>query len=292
LITAGTAAEARQVCTHWRSSGETLGFVPTMGALHEGHLSLVRLARGRCDRVAVSIFVNPHQFGPAEDFSEYPRTVGSDTVLLEREGVDLLFLPDASEIYPRGYSTWIDVAEVSEGLCGLHRPGHFRGVATVCCILFSILRPQVAVFGRKDAQQLAVIRRMVSDLRLNMEVVGAPTIREPDGLALSSRNRYLSESERIESAAIHRGLLRAAGLAESAVGVSSSALRDAFLEEMSGHALLRLQYADLVDPATMEPMPVLDRRGLFAVAVFAGKTRLIDNVLLDPGSGTVEVETC
>jgi pantoate--beta-alanine ligase len=292
MITVRTAAEARWVCSNWRSAGETLGFVPTMGALHEGHLSLARVARGRCDRVVVSIFVNPLQFGPAEDFGCYPRPLEADTALLEQEGVDLLFVPEASEVYPAGFSTWIEVEGVSAGLCGEFRPGHFKGVATVCCILLSIIRPHVAVFGQKDAQQLAVVRRVVQDLRLNMEIVGAPTIREADGLALSSRNSYLSSAERVEAPAIYRGLCRAARLAKSCPGVPVQALRDAFSEEIEGRPLLRLQYIDLVDPSTIAPMPVLDRRGLFAAAVLAGTTRLIDNVLLEPGTGAVEVETC
>jgi pantoate--beta-alanine ligase len=292
MITARTASETRWICSHWRAAGETLGFVPTMGALHEGHLSLMRAARGRCDRVAVSIFVNPAQFGPAEDLSRYPRPLEEDTAILEQEGVDLLFLPDASEVYPEGFSTWIDVRGVSEGLCGEHRPGHFRGVATVCCVLLSILRPHIAVFGQKDAQQLAVIRRMVQDLRLNMEIVGAPTIRETDGLALSSRNRYLSGPERAEAAAIYRGLRRAAELASALGAVSAGDLEAAFLEEISRSRLLRVQYVELVDPVSIAALPVLDRRGLLATAVFAGETRLIDNVLLEPGAGAVEVETC
>jgi pantoate--beta-alanine ligase len=292
MITARTASETRWICSHWRAAGETLGFVPTMGALHEGHLSLMRAARGRCDRVAVSIFVNPAQFGPAEDLSRYPRPLEEDTAILEQEGVDLLFLPDASEVYPEGFSTWIDVRGVSEGLCGEHRPSHFRGVATVCCVLLSILRPHIAVFGQKDAQQLAVIRRMVQDLRLNMEIVGAPTIRETDGLALSSRTRYLSGPERAEAAAIYRGLRRAAELASALGAVSAGDLEAAFLEEISRSRLLRVQYVELVDPVSIAALPVLDRRGLLATAVFAGETRLIDNVLLEPGAGAVEVETC
>jgi pantoate--beta-alanine ligase len=292
MITVRTASEARWVCLHWRASGETLGFVPTMGALHEGHLSLSRVARGRCDRVAVSIFVNPRQFGPMEDFGMYPRPLEEDTFILEQEGVDLLFLPEASEVYPEGYSTSIHVQGVSEGLCGEHRPGHFTGVATVCCVLLSILRPHIAVFGQKDAQQLAVVRRMVRDLRLNMEIVGAPTIRESDGLALSSRNRYLSDAERVEAAALYRGLCRAASVASSKGRVQDRELKSAFQEELSKSPLLCIQYAELVDPVTIARMPVLDRRGLFAAAAFAGTTRLIDNVLVDPGIGAVEVETC
>lgn len=292
MITVRTASEARWVCSHWRASGETLGIVPTMGALHEGHLSLSRVARGRCDRVAVSIFVNPRQFGPKEDFRIYPRPLEEDTSILEQEGVDLLFLPEASEVYPEGYSTSIHVQGVSEGLCGEYRPGHFTGVATVCCVLLSILRPHIAVFGQKDAQQLAVVRRMVRDLRLNMEIVGAPTIRESDGLALSSRNSYLSDAERVEAAALYRGLCRAASVASSKGRVQDQELKSVFKEELSKSPLLRFQYAELVDPVTIARMPVLDRRGLFAAAVFAGTTRLIDNVLIDPGIGAVEVETC
>jgi len=186
-----------------------------MGALHEGHLSLVRIAHDRCDRVAVSIFVNPRQFGPQEDYLRYPRPLEKDSALLSDAGVDLLFAPPPGEIFPEGFATTISVAGPSQGLCGPFRPGHFDGVSTVCCVLFGIIGPHVSVFGMKDAQQLAVIRRMVRDLGIRMEVVGAPIVREADGLARSSRNRYLNSAERIEATAIHAGLLEAGSLAAS-----------------------------------------------------------------------------
>ena len=281
---------AMEAAASWRAEGLVQAFVPTMGALHDGHLSLLRIAASRADRVSVSIFVNPAQFGPGEDLDRYPRSPERDLEMLERAGADLVFMPSAGEIYPEGFCTWIEVEGMTERLCGAFRPGHFRGVATVCSILFGILRPDMAVFGRKDAQQLAVIRRMVRDLRLGVEIVAAPIVREPDGLAMSSRNAYLTGQERAQAPAIHRGLMRAALAAAGGQSVPAAALIGSFIDEVAGQPLLRIQYAELVDPDTMEPMQKLDRPGLLAVAVNAGSTRLIDNILLAPGRGALEVD--
>ncbi len=276
-----TAGEMSNLAGKWRADGETVGFVPTMGNLHRGHLSLVRIAAERCDRTVVSIFVNPKQFGEGEDLERYPRTPEEDLEHLRELGVDAAFLPSPREVYPEGFSTWVEVCGLTEGLCGRFRPGHFRGVTTVCAVLFAIVRPHLAVFGRKDAQQLAVIRRMVADLRMGLEVVAGPIVREPDGLAISSRNGYLSPHERQQAAAICRGLRRAAEMARRGVR-GADALKDAVRGAIAGQDLLRLQYVSLVDPDSMEPMSELDRPGLLAVAVYAGETRLIDNVILKP----------
>ncbi|HOR07010.1 MAG TPA: pantoate--beta-alanine ligase [Candidatus Fermentibacter daniensis] len=280
--------EITRVASDLRAGGCGLALVPTMGALHQGHLSLVGLALEGGRRTVVSVFVNPTQFGPGEDFARYPRDLEKDAALLEKEGADVLFAPDAQGIYPEGFSTRISLPSFENVLCGPFRPGHFGGVATVCCVLFGIVRPDVAVFGRKDAQQLAVIRRMVADLRLGIGIVAAPIVREPDGLAMSSRNAYLTPDQRKEAPAIFRGISAAAALAR--LGAPSAVeLRAAFEDEIGPGGILSIQYADLVDPSTMVPMDRLDRDGLFAVAVHAGKTRLIDNAVLRPGVGAVEV---
>ena len=281
MLSVRTADEMSRLSTQWRRGGETVGFVPTMGNLHRGHMSLVRLATERAGRTVVSIFVNPTQFGEGEDLEDYPRTPEEDLQKLREAGVDAAFLPAPREIYPEGFSTWVEVEGLTEGLCGRYRPGHFRGVTTVCAVLFGIVRPHFAVFGQKDAQQLAVIRRMTADLRMGTEVVAGPVVREPDGLAISSRNGYLSPEQRRQAAAISRGLRRAAEMA-AAGSRDAAALEGAVREAVAGRDQLRLQYVSLVDPETMEPMSVLERTGLLAAAVYAGETRLIDNVILEP----------
>src|SRR5215213_8732270 len=215
MLTLRTAGDLRQAVDGWRAKGDRIAFVPTMGALHEGHLSLVRLARGRAGRVVASVFVNPAQFGPNEDFNRYPRQPEKDAGMLEAAGCDLLFLPEVETIYPGGHATCVEPGGAAEGLEGASRPGHFRGVATVVCVLFNLVRADVAVFGEKDAQQLAVIRQMVRDLHIPVEIVPAPTIREEDGLAMSSRNAYLSAEERQAAAALHRALRAAESLVAS-----------------------------------------------------------------------------
>ncbi len=222
MILAREESAITAICAGWRDSGLRTGFVPTMGALHRGHLELVRRAREISDRVVVSIFVNPSQFGQGEDLASYPRTLQEDSRALEKLGVSAVFAPEAGSVYPPGFSSRVHVSNVTEGLCGAERPGHFDGVATVCAVLFGMIRPHVAVFGRKDAQQLAMIRRMVRDLRLGVEIEAVPIVREHDGLAMSSRNAYLSKEEREQAPAVFRGLLAARALAERGAKMHSA----------------------------------------------------------------------
>jgi pantoate--beta-alanine ligase len=274
-----TVAETHAALRDLRSGGRSIGLVPTMGALHAGHLSLVQAARGGCDVVAVSIFVNPTQFGPNEDFSRYPRTWEADCTLLETEGVELLFAPSPEEMYPKGASTFIDVSGVSERLDGVSRPGHFRGVATVVGKLFNIISPNKAFFGQKDAAQVAVLRRMVCDLNFDLELVVCPIVRDPDGLALSSRNRYLSSEERKQALVLNRALLQIEK--EAAQGITDSGqLIAVALAVLAEKPEVCVDYCKIVDPDTLEDIPDIRAGGLAAIAAFVGKTRLIDNVLL------------
>jgi len=262
-----------------RYGGLRLGFAPTMGALHEGHLSLVRTARAQSDAVAVSIFVNPTQFGPNEDFSNYPRTLERDRELLEKEGVDLLFAPSAEDMYPKSSVTWVEIPELSQKLCGRSRPGHFRGVTTVVSKLFHIVEPDLAFFGQKDAAQVAVIRRMVRDLNFPIEIVVCPIVREPDGLAMSSRNVYLSPQERKSALALHHSLT--AIKAQFDLGERKAAhLTQMGKQVLADEPGVQVDYLEIVDPDTLDPMEELNRPTLVAVAGFVGKTRLIDNVVL------------
>jgi pantoate--beta-alanine ligase len=282
MLTARTADDLRRTVDAWRSAGERIGFVPTLGALHAGHLSLVRLARGRATKVVASVFVNPAQFGPNEDFSRYPRQPEKDAAMLEEAGCDLLFLPDVATIYPPGHATFVEPAGAAEGLEGACRPGHFRGVATVVCALFNLVRADVAVFGEKDAQQLAVIRQMVRDLHLPIEILPGPTIREADGLAMSSRNAYLSPEERRAATVLHRSL-RAA---EAAVGQGErrgNAVRRRLREILNTEPLARVEYAEVVDAESFQPVETLQGRLVLPLAVRIGGTRLIDNIRLTVG---------
>jgi pantoate--beta-alanine ligase len=259
-----------------------IGLVPTMGALHEGHLSLVRHARAADDVVAVSIFVNPTQFGPSEDFARYPRDPDRDLALLREVGTDLVFMPPVEEVYPQGFDTYVEVGRLTQVLEGASRPGHFRGVATVVAKLFNIVQPDRAYFGQKDAQQLAVIRRLTRDLDLPVEVVGLPTVREPDGLAMSSRNVYLSPEERKAALVLYRSLEAAQELWRS--GVRDAALiRRRMNEVLAGPAaggLARVDYVSVADSETLEELETVDGPALVSLAVRIGKTRLIDNVTL------------
>ena len=265
----------------WRRARMKVGLVPTMGALHQGHLSLVSLALGEADRVIVSIFVNPSQFGRGEDLSSYPSNFDEDLKKLDEAGVHCVFFPSVDEIYPEGFSTSIHVSGLTDTLCGKYRPEHFDGVATVCSILMSIVRPDIAVFGRKDAQQLAVIRRMVDDLRLGVEIHAGDIIREPDGLAMSSRNSYLDPDERRQAPVIHSGLSRAAVLVSKGER-DTERICGAVREAIAEASLATLQYLELVDPDSMKPVSKLTTPALLAVAVYFGHTRLIDNVILKP----------
>ena len=276
-----TINETRAACRSLRLPGERLGLVPTMGALHEGHLSLVRAAKAQCDVVAVSIFVNPTQFGPAEDFGEYPRQLERDYQLLKKEGVDIVFAPSAEEMYPKGEVTWVTVERLSEKLDGRSRPGHFRGVTTVVAKLFHVVEPDVAFFGQKDAAQLAVIRRMARDLNFPVEIVACPIVREPDGLAMSSRNGYLRPDERLRALALHRSLRRVEE--EFRAGERSAArLIAAASEVFAQEPEIRLDYFEIVDPHTLDPVERISQPTLVAVAVYVGTTRLIDNVVVTP----------
>jgi len=277
-----TVKEMQGLADSWRKNGLIIGFVPTMGALHEGHLSLIRIAKSRSDRVVVSVFVNPTQFGPSEDYNTYPRNTEGDLAKCEAEGVDAVFLPSVEEMYPEGYSTYIEVQGLTEELCGRYRPGHFRGVATVVAKLFNATLPHLAVFGMKDAQQFFVIKRMVSDLNMRVEIVPAPTVREPDGLAMSSRNAYLSPEERAEAPVIYRALLLAKDLVEQrGVRDPSELVREMkrFIAEES--SLVRVQYIQAVDMINLKPVSEIRGQVLLAIAAFVGKTRLIDNLILD-----------
>lgn len=277
MQTVTTIREMQQIVRAARRGSGTIGLVPTMGALHEGHLSLVRAARERCTHVIATIFVNPLQFGPNEDFSRYPRTFERDVELLTDEGVDWLFAPSAEEMYPQGAQTTVDVPELGARLDGASRPGHFRGVATVVSKLFHITQPDLAFFGQKDAAQVAVLRRMVRDLNFPLELLVCPTVREADGLALSSRNRYLSEEERSRALVLSRALRKAETLATTG---TPAVLRDAMLSEFEGTDGVRVDYVAVVDPDTLLDVNDLSRGALLAVAAWVGSTRLIDNLLL------------
>lgn len=257
----------------------TVGLVPTMGALHEGHLSLVRAAKSACDAVIATIFVNPTQFAPNEDLNKYPRTFEADCALLEREGVDLLFAPGVAEMYPEGETTRVVVGPVADRLDGVSRPGHFTGVSTVVAKLFHITSPDKAFFGQKDAAQLAVLRQMVRDLNFDLEIVVGPIVREPDGLAMSSRNRYLSEEERTKALVLSRALAAAADAYESGER-SASTIASVARRVLEGVPGVRLDYFSLVDPATLLPLAEAGPGGLLAIAAYVGSTRLIDNRLL------------
>ncbi len=280
MITAVSLPVLREQVQAARSRGLTVGFVPTMGALHDGHLSLIRLARNESDFVVVSIFVNPLQFGPSEDLARYPRQPDKDAATLESEGADLLYLPEAASFYPPDFSTSVEVGKVSEGSEGARRPGHFRGVATVVAKLFHQVRPDAAYFGRKDLQQAAVIRRMVRDLDFPLRLVVGETVREADDLALSSRNAYLSAEERRRAALFPAALFSARDRA-AAGETDARRLESAAREELE-RAGFEVDYVEVVDPDTMARLPRARPGAAIAAAIRLGKTRLIDNVLI-PG---------
>lgn len=275
-----TVDEARAFCEGVRREGKRLAAVPTMGFLHEGHLSLMREGRARADVVVTTLFVNPTQFGPREDLSRYPRDLEGDQRKCASVGVDALFVPETSQMYPEGAQTFVEVTQVSQGLCGASRPGHFRGVATIVTKLLALLRPHVALFGEKDFQQLAVISALNRDLDLGVEIVGMPIVREADGLAMSSRNAYLSPAERARALALFRGLTAAATLAQRGEREPAVLLEAVRAELRRGE--LREDYVALVDPATLVPLGRLEpgARARLLVAAFCGTTRLIDNLAL------------
>ena len=269
--------QARQA----RAENRIIGLVPTMGALHRGHLALIERARRECSTVIASIFVNPKQFGPTEDFSKYPRTFDSDREKLEQAGADLLFAPEAAEIYPQGFSSYVQVDGLSERLEGRSRPGHFRGVATVVMKLLQIVQPNFAYFGRKDAQQSRIITQMARDLNLDSEIVVCPIVREPDGLAMSSRNAYLNTEERKAATVLSRALDAARN--EAAAGVRDALQLQTVLHHvLSAEKLARVDYTEIVDRETFEPVLRLSKSCFVVLAVFIGKTRLIDNLYIEP----------
>jgi pantoate--beta-alanine ligase len=275
--------QARQA----RAESRVIGLVPTMGALHAGHLSLVERARRECLPVIVSIFVNPKQFGPNEDFSKYPRTFESDSEKLQSAGVDSLFAPEPREIYPDGFATYVDVDGLSEKLEGRSRPGHFRGVTTVVMKLLQIVQPNFAYFGRKDAQQSRLITQMARDLNLDTEIVVCPPVREPDGLALSSRNVYLNEEERKAATVLYRAL--DAARSELAAGVRDALQLQAVLQRaLRAERLARVDYAEIVDAESFEPVVRINKPCYVLLAVFIGKTRLIDNLYVEPKTSDSE----
>ena len=278
MKTVSTVPDLRSAVASYREKGQRVAFVPTMGALHAGHLALVEQARRAAGKVVVSIFVNPKQFGPGEDFERYPRDLAADAEKLREAGADLLFAPTVDVMYPPGFSTTVHVAGVSEGMEGARRPGHFDGVATVVARLLGLVLPDVAVFGQKDAQQCAVVMRLVADLGLPVEVLVAPTVRESDGLAMSSRNSYLSPEERKAAPALFRALL-ATQLVHELGERKAEKLLAAFRMAIGAEPRLDLDSVDLVDAATMRPVEKVDRPVLLAAAVRAGRTRLIDNVV-------------
>jgi pantoate--beta-alanine ligase len=274
-----TIADMRAASRTARYTGKRLGLVPTMGALHEGHLSLVRAARAKCDGVAVSIFVNPLQFGPSEDLAKYPRTFERDRELLEKEGVDILFAPTPEEMYPEGAVTYVTVEGLSEKLCGESRPGHFRGVTTVVAKLFHIVEPDMAFFGQKDAAQATIIRRMVQDLNLPVEIAVCSIVREPDGLAMSSRNAYLSPQERKSALVLHRALTEVKNRFDQGERNAINLIA-AGTQVLTQEPTVRLDYFEIVNPVMLDPVRELTSCALVAVAAFVGNTRLIDNILL------------
>lgn len=273
--------EMRAACHDLRKANRRLGLVPTMGALHAGHLSLVRAAKAACGAVAVSIFVNPTQFGPNEDLAQYPRNFDRDCEMLEKESIELLFAPSPEEMYGSGGITWVTVEGLSDKLDGRSRPGHFRGVTTIVAKLFHIIEPDVAFFGQKDAAQVAVIRQMVRTLDFAVEIVACPIVREPDGLAMSSRNRYLDPLQRQQALVLLRSLMRVKELWESG-GSDAAQLAAAGKEEVKKESGVRLDYFEIVNQNTLDPVPDVSQGALVAVAAFLGSTRLIDNILLQP----------
>lgn len=279
MYIAETVKAVRDQVKAWKKEGLTVGLVPTMGYLHEGHKSLIVKAAEENDRVVVSIFVNPTQFGPGEDLESYPRDFDRDSGICENAGTDLIFHPDASEMYEEDFCTYVDMDDLTKGLCGKTRPIHFRGVCTVVSKLFHIVSPDRAYFGQKDAQQLAVIRRMVRDLNFDMEIVGCPIIRETDGLAKSSRNTYLNEAERTAAVVLHRGLTAGEELlrsGETDVSKVAGVIRDIIESE----PLAKIDYVELVEWDTLRPIERVRGEVLAAVAVYIGTTRLIDNVIV------------
>ena len=276
-----TATEMQKHSDRVRNLGKTVAFVPTMGFLHEGHLSLIKEGRKLGDDLVVSLFVNPSQFSPEEDFESYPRNFDKDIKLLQKEGVDVIFSPNEDEIYQDGFQTYVDLENLPSHLCGISRPIFFRGVATVVAKLFNIVKPHIAVFGQKDCQQLVIIRRMVRDLNFDIKIVGFPTVREPDGLAMSSRNSYLTPEQRINAVSLYKALKQSQKLVESGIK-DAKRIIDVAYAFIKSHPETAIDYIAICDPETFADMETIDRPALMALAVNIGKTRLIDNMILNP----------
>lgn len=274
-----TIKELRQSVLETRNQNARVGLVPTMGALHAGHGSLIAAAAKECDFVIVTIFVNPTQFGPGEDFEKYPRTLESDAAFCEQLGADIIFAPSAEEMYPAEQLTWVDIEKLTEGLCGTSRPGHFKGVTTVCAKLFNIAQADVAYFGQKDAQQAIVIQRMVNDLNMPLEIRVCPIIREEDGLAMSSRNKYLSKDERNRAICLFEALTNCQS--QIATGQKQTAPLIEEIKQIIQRHQGKIDYISIVDPQTLEPLEQIEQKALILLAVYIGKTRLIDNFLID-----------
>lgn len=288
MIISGSIKETREQVKEWKKQGLRVGFVPTMGYLHEGHQSLMEAAKKENDKVAVSIFVNPIQFGPNEDFASYPRNLEKDAALCERVGVDLIFHPEASEMYDEDFCTYVDMDGLTKELCGKSRPTHFRGVQTVVSKLFHIIPADSAYFGQKDAQQLAIIRKMVRDMSMDIEIIGCPIVREEDGLAKSSRNTYLNEEERRAALVLSRSLAEGRKLIQDGER-NAGRVKTCIMEVLKKEALARTDYVEIVDFADITPIEDLGaaKNGevLCAIAVYIGKTRLIDNFIWKYGAG-------
>jgi pantoate--beta-alanine ligase len=271
--------EMRSEVSGTKSRGKSIGFVATMGYLHEGHLSLVRESLQKADVTVVSIFVNPAQFGPREDFKEYPRDLDRDSEVLEREGIDYLFVPEADEIYLQGYKTYVEVHDLQDKLCGRSRPGHFRGVCTVVLKLFNIVNPDISFFGQKDAQQAIILRRMVKELNLEVKIEVLPIIRGEDGLALSSRNKYLTQEERKAVLVLSKSLKEAKSMVEKGQRDSAAIIKE--MKEVIGReSLVKIDYVEIVDMDNLDPVVRIEKEALAAAAVFIGRVRLIDNTIL------------
>ncbi|MCD6267950.1 MAG: pantoate--beta-alanine ligase [Thermotogaceae bacterium] len=271
--------DMKKLSEKYLKENKTIGFVPTMGFLHEGHLSLVRRAREENDIVVVSIFVNPTQFGPNEDYESYPRDFERDVKLLKELNVDVVFYPSVEEMYPKDFSTYVDETKLSRYLCGKSRPGHFRGVCTIVTKLFNIVRPTRAYFGQKDAQQFRVIKRMVRDLNMDVELVECPIVREHDGLAMSSRNIYLSGDERAQALALYNSLKLAENLIKSGER-DAEVVKNAMKEFLSRYDKVKIDYVEIVDEETLEPVKHIEGKVIVAIACWVGKARLIDNVIV------------
>jgi pantoate--beta-alanine ligase len=274
-----SAKRLQEYLSKLRREGRKIGFVPTMGYLHEGHLSLIRKARAENDVVVISIFVNPIQFGPKEDYKRYPRDLKRDLRLAREEGVDIVFYPSVKEMYPEGFCTYVEVEGLSDVLCGKSRPGHFRGVATVCTKLFNIVGPDVAYFGQKDAQQAIIIKRMVRDLNMPLKIKVLPIVREEDGLAMSSRNTYLSKEERQQAPIIYKALTKAKEMFKAGER-DAKKIKKKVRDLISSMDKAKIDYVEIVDLKDLKPLKEIDRPALLAVAVWFGKARLIDNVIL------------